>query len=84
MSDSATPWTGACQAALSTEFSRSEYWSGLPFPSPEDLPNPGIKPRSPTSKADFYHLSHQGSPNLVKYYIKLEYRETKCYCVTMY
>ena len=41
-----TPRTVACQALLSKEFSRQEYWSGLPFPSPGDLPNPGIKPRS--------------------------------------
>ena len=44
---SATPWTVACQAPLSMEFSRQEYWSGLPFPSPGDLPDPGIKPASP-------------------------------------
>ena len=44
----ATPWTVAHQAPLSTGFSRQEYWSGLPFPSPEDLPNPGIEARSPT------------------------------------
>ena len=40
----ATPWTVACQAPLSVGFSRQEYCSGLPFPSPGDLPNPGIKP----------------------------------------
>ena len=40
----ATPWTVACQAPLSMEFSRQEYWSGWPFPSPGNLPNPGIKP----------------------------------------
>ena len=44
-----TPWTVALQAPLSMEFSRQKYWSGLPFPSPEDLPNPGIKPMSPAS-----------------------------------
>ena len=49
---SATPWTVACQARLSMKFSRQEYWSGLPFPSPGDLPNPGIKPRSPALQAD--------------------------------
>ena len=50
VSDSfATPWIVACQAPLSMEFSRQEYWSGLPFPPPGDLPNPGIKPVSPTS-----------------------------------
>ena len=42
----ATPWTVPCQAPLSMGFSRQEYWSGLPVPSPGDLPNPGIKPRS--------------------------------------
>ena len=47
-----TPWTVAYQAPLSIEFSRQEYWSGLPFPSPGDLPDPGIKPRSPALQAD--------------------------------
>ena len=42
-----TPWTVAYQVLLSMGFSRQEYWSGLPFPSPGDLPNPGIEPRSP-------------------------------------
>ena len=48
----ATPWTEACQAPLSMGFSRQEYWSGLPFPSPGDLPDPGIKPKSPAWQAD--------------------------------
>ena len=48
----ATPWTAAYQGPLSTGFSRQEYWSGLPFPSPGDLPNPGIKPRSPALQTD--------------------------------
>ena len=43
----ATPWTVAYQAPLSMGFSRQEYWSGLPFPSPGDLPDPGIEPGSP-------------------------------------
>ena len=43
-----TSWTVAHQAPPSMGFSRQEYWSGLPFPSPGDLPNPGIEPRSPT------------------------------------
>ena len=47
----ATPWTVACQAPLSMGFSRQEYWSGLPFPSLGDLPNPGIEPTSLTSPA---------------------------------
>ena len=46
------PWTAAHQALPSMGFSRQEYWSGLPFPSPGYLPNPGIKPRSPASQAD--------------------------------
>ena len=45
----ATLWTIACQAPLSMQSSRQEYWSGLPFPSPGSLPNPGIKPVSPAS-----------------------------------
>ena len=48
VSDSATPWTVAYQVPSSMGFSRQEYWNGLPFSSPEDLPNPGIKPGSPT------------------------------------
>ena len=47
----ATPWTIAHQAPLSMEFSRQEYFSGLPCPSPEDLPNPGIEPTSLMSPA---------------------------------
>ena len=48
----ATPWTVAHQAPLSMGFSRQEYWSELPFPSLGDLPDPGIKPRSPALQAD--------------------------------
>ena len=48
----ATLWTVAYQAPPSVEFSRQEYWSGLPFPSPGDLPDAGIEPRSPTLQAD--------------------------------
>ena len=47
-----TSWTVAYQAPLSMGFSRQEYWSGLPFPSPGALPNPGIKPQSPELQAD--------------------------------
>ena len=52
MSDSETPWTVVCQAPLSMGFPRQEYWSGLPFPSPVDLPEPGIEPGSPALQAD--------------------------------
>ena len=48
----ATPWTVAYQASPSMGFSRQEYWSGLPFPFPGDLPDPGIEPRSPALEAD--------------------------------
>ena len=51
VSHSANPWTTAHQAYLSTEFSRQEYWSGLPFPPPRDFPYPGIKFLSPVSPA---------------------------------
>ena len=47
-----TPWTVGCQAPLSVEFSRKEHWSGLPFPSPSDLPNSGIEPGPPELQAD--------------------------------
>ena len=48
----ATRWTVAHQVSPSMGFSRQEYWSGLPFPSPGDLPDPGIEPRSPALQAD--------------------------------
>ena len=53
----ATPWT-----IQSMEFSRPEYWSGQPFPSPGDLPNPGIEPRSPALQVDSYPAERQGKP----------------------
>ena len=52
----ATPWTVAYQASPSMGFSRQEYCSGLPFPSPGNLPDPGIKPRSPALQADSFNL----------------------------
>ena len=52
MSDSATPWTAVHQTALFIAFSRQEYWSEFPFPSPGDLPDPGIEPGSPALQAD--------------------------------
>ena len=61
-----TPWTAACQACRSMGFSRQEYWSGLPFAPPGDLPKPGIEPRSPALRADSLPPSHQGSP--MEYY----------------
>ena len=52
----ATPWTVVHQAPPSMEFSREEYWSGLPFPSPGDLPNLGNKPGSPALQADAFTI----------------------------
>ena len=57
------PWTVAHHAPLSMEFSRQEYWSGLPVPSQGDLPNPGIEPRSPTLQADSSPAKPQGPKN---------------------
>ena len=58
----ATPWLVAHQAPLSMGFSRQEYWSGLPFPSPGDLPNPGTEPGSPALQADSLQSEPPGSP----------------------
>ena len=56
----ATPWTVAYQAPLSMGFSRQWYWSGLPFPSPADLPDPGIEPVSPALAGGFFMAEPQG------------------------
>ena len=58
VSDSATPWTVACQAPLSMGFPRQEYWSELLFPLPGDLPDPGIEPGSPTLQENSLLQSH--------------------------
>ena len=58
----ATPWTVAHQAPPSMEFSRQEYWTGLPFPFPGDLPDPGIEPRSPALQADALSSEPPGKP----------------------
>ena len=66
MSSYATPWTVAHQAPLSIRFCKQEHWSGLLFPSPGDLPNPGTDPRSPVAliwQIDSLPLNHLGSPN---------------------
>ena len=57
-----TPWTVARQAPLSMGFSRQEYCSGLPYPCPGDLPNPGIEPRSPALQADPLLAELPGKP----------------------
>ena len=58
-----TPWTLAYQALPSMGFSRQEYWSGLPFPSPGDLPNPGIEPGSPALQTDTLLSKPPGKPS---------------------
>ena len=63
MSDSATPWTVAYQAPQSMGFSNQEYWSGLPFPSAGDLPDPGIEPGSPALQSDALPSEPPGKPH---------------------
>ena len=58
----ATPWVVACKPPLSMEFSRPEYWSEQPFPSPGDLPNPGIEPRFPSLQVDSLPPELPGKP----------------------
>ena len=63
----ATPWTIACQAPLSLGCPRQEYWSGLPFPSPGDLPDPGMErvfPASPIWQAVLYYCASWEAPSL--------------------
>ena len=59
-----TPWTVAYHAPPSRGFSRQEYWSGLPFPSPGDHPDPGIEARSPALEADALTSEPPGKPNV--------------------
>ena len=60
-----TTWTIACQLPLCMGFSRQECWNGLPFPSPEDLSNPGIQPRSPALQADSLPSEPPGKPQFI-------------------
>ena len=69
VSDSATPWTVAHQAPLSMGFSRQQYWNGLPFPSPGDLPDPGIELRSPTLQTDALLSEPPGKPMVCEVYL---------------
>ena len=57
-----TPWTGICQAPLSMGFPRQKYWSGLPFPFPGNLPDPGIEPTSPALAGRFFTTEPPGKP----------------------
>ena len=75
----ATPWTVAYQASQSMGFSKQEYWSGVPLPSPGDLPDPGIEPRSPTLQADALTSAPPGKPFKYKNTVsqKTSYRDTE-------
>ena len=66
-----TLWTVTCQAPLSLEFSRQEYWSGLPLPSPGDLPNPRIQPVPPALQADSLTTEPPGKPEKMLLVLKL-------------
>ena len=70
MSNSLQPHE-ACQALLSMEFSRQEYWSGLPFPSPGDFSDIGIKPRSPALQTDSLPSEPPGKPNMCLMYVHI-------------
>ena len=74
----ATPWTVAHQAPPSLGFSRQEHWSGLPFPSPGDLANPGIEPRSPASQADALISEPPGKPLIVLQFSSVQSCLTLC------
>ena len=65
------PWTVAYQASLSMGFSRQEYWSGLSFPSPGDLRDPRIEPRSPALQADSLLSEPPGKPSIFHSFLKL-------------
>ena len=75
----ATPWTVAHQAPPSMEFSRQEYWGGLPFPSPGNLPGPGIEPGSPALWADALVSLPPGSP----IQSEVSQKEKNKYCILM-
>ena len=74
-----TPRNVAHQAPQSMEFSRQEYWSRVPFPTPGDLPNPGIKPRSPALQADSLLTEPPEKPKLIDF-IKIKNCSTKETC----
>ena len=84
VSDSVTPWTVALQAPLSMGFSKQEYRSGLPCPSPGYLPDPGIEPGSPILQADSYQLSHQGRPTRIRKVLKTKVMSTSLHSVSEY
>ena len=74
------PWTVAHQAPPSMGFSGQEYWSGLPFPSPGDLPDPGVEPRSPTLQANALTSAPPGKP----VFLKMSVEKKKKYTALLY
>ena len=86
----AIPWTVVYQVSLSMGFSRQEYWSGLPlsFPSPGDLPDPGIEPRSPTLQSGALTSEPSGKPpqkNLLKKQIRIvDIKHLSCRYISLY
>ena len=83
MSDSfVTPWTVACQSPLSKGFPWREYWSGLPFPSPGDLPDVGIKPMSTALAGKFFTIEPPGK-KMVWFKCQSEEQSSVCVCVCL-
>ena len=72
------PWTAACQAPLPMRFSKQEYWSGLPFPSPRDLSDPGTELGSPALQADFSSTESAGKPMAARIYLLLCHYDSNC------
>ena len=75
------PWTVAHQGSLSVEFSRQVYWSGLPFPTPKDLPDPGIKtgsPESPAWASKFFTAEPPGKPHQLSTLCLIKNHSIKC------
>ena len=82
--DLETLWSVACQATLPMGFSR-QYWSGLPFPSPRDLPDPAIEPRSPSLQADSLLTELEGKLCLYRIFYKLKSKnQDMCTCQNIY
>ena len=80
-----TPWTIACQAPLSMEFSRQEYWSMLPFPTPGNLPNPRIKPislASPALAGRLFLTALPRKPNTIYYHLYVKSKKMNEYNTT--
>ena len=78
-----TPWTVACQSPLSKGFPWREYWSGLPFPSPGDLPDVGIKPMSTALAGKFFTIEPPGK-KMVWFKCQSEEQSSVCVCVFVY